>query len=82
MTEDEILKQFGVTDDQLEVWEEDATKGILHGKPREIVVGRPRLSDEPRRAVTITMPISMLDKIDKKSKNRSSFIRDAVAACL
>ena len=82
MTSDEILQKFGVTESQLEEWEEDASKGVFHGNVREIVVGRPKLADEPLKAITVTLPTSMVESIDAKSKNRSAFIRDAVAACL
>ncbi len=76
------LDKFGVTDEQLEQWEEDASAGIFQGEPREIVMGRPRLTNEPLRAITITLPESMVETIDKRSKNRSDFIRKAIASCL
>ena len=82
MTDAEILEKFGVTKEQLDAWEEDATNGVFHGVPRKIVVGRPKLADEPLRAITVTLPSSMVDSIDKRSENRSAFIRKAVAACL
>ena len=82
MTEDEIFKKFGVTESQLDEWEEDASKGVFHGNVREIVVGRPKLSNESLRAITVTLPTSMVDSIDTKNKNRSAFIRDTVSACL
>ena len=46
MTNDEILEKFGVTEDQLDAWEQDAINGIFHGNVREIVVGRPKLTNE------------------------------------
>ena len=82
MTDAEILEKFGVTEAQLDAWEEDAAQGVFHGEPRKIVVGRPKLTDEPLRAITVTLPSSMVDSIDKRSENRSAFIRKAVAACL
>ena len=82
MTTDEILEKFGVTESQLDAWEKDAANGIFHGNVREIVVGRPKLTDEPLRAITVTLPTSMVEKIDAKSENRSAFIRKAVSACL
>ena len=82
MTNDEILEKFGVTESQLDAWEQDASNGIFHESVREIVVGRPKLTDEPLRAITITLPTSMVEKIDAKSENRSAFIRKAVSACL
>jgi len=77
-----MLEQFGVTDSQLETWEADAANGIFQGKPREVVMGRPHLTNEPLRAITVTLPESMVESIDKKTNNRSDFIRKAVAACL
>ena len=82
MTNAEILEKFGVTEEQLDAWEKDASEGVFHGTPRKIVVGRPKLADEPLRAITVTLPTSMVDNIDKRSENRSAFIREAVAACL
>lgn len=82
MTDEEILEKFGVTEEQLDAWEEDAANGVFHGEARKIVVGRPKLTDEPLRAITVTLPSSMVDSIDKRSENRSAFIRKAVAACL
>ena len=80
---DGVLKKFGVTDEQLDAWEEDASRGVFPGKPRgEVVIGRPRLADEPLRAITVTLPQSMVEDIDRRTKNRSDFIRKAVAACL
>lgn len=29
----EIEKRFGITDEQLDAWEKDASEGILHGAP-------------------------------------------------
>ena len=82
MTDAEILEKFGVAEAQLDAWEEDAAHGVFHGEPRKIVVGRPKLTEEPLRAITVTLPSSMVDSIDKRSENRSAFIRKAVAACL
>lgn len=83
MSDKETLEKFGVTEEQLDAWEHDAAQGIFHGKPRgEIVMGRPRIANEPLRAITVTLPESMVEDIDRRTKNRSDFIRKAVAACL
>ena len=83
MEERETLERFGVTEEQLDSWEADASEGVFHGAPRgEVTMGRPRISDEPLRAITITMPESMVRAIDARSKNRSDFIRKAVASFL
>lgn len=82
MAED-VLEKFGVTAEQLDAWEEEASIGRFPGKPRgEVVIGRPRIADEPLRAITITLPQSMVEAIDSRTKNRSDFIRKAVAASL
>ena len=78
----EILDRFGVTEEQLESLEADAAQGVFHGEIRKVVMGRPRLTDEPLRAITITLPESMVKSIDERSKNRSEFIRKAIASCL
>ena len=82
MTDAEIPEKFGVTDAQLDAWEKDASNSVFHGAPRKAVIGRPRLADEPLRAITVTLPESMVESIDRRSGNRSAFIREAVAACL
>ena len=82
MNDAEILEKFGVTEAQLDELEKDAANGIFHGSPRKVVVGRPKLTEEPLRAITVTLSLSMVDSIDKRSDNRSAFIREAVAACL
>ena len=46
MTNDEILEKFGASERQIDAWEQDAANGIFHGNTREIVVGRPKLTDE------------------------------------
>lgn len=80
---DDILDKFGVTAEQLDGWEKDASEGVFPGKPRgEVVIGRPRIAEEPLRAITVTLPQSMVEDIDRRTKNRSDFIRKAVAACL
>jgi hypothetical protein len=82
MTDAEVLEKFGVTDAQLDAWEKDAADGVFHGAVRRVVAGRPRIADEPLRAITVTLPESMVESIDERSGNRSAFIRKAVAACL
>lgn len=83
MSDDRLFERFGVTEEQLDAWEEDASRGIFHGEPRgEIIIGRPRIANEPLRAITVTLPQSMVEDIDRRTKNRSDFIRKAVAACL
>ncbi|MDM8289181.1 hypothetical protein QUW41_07675 [Slackia piriformis] len=48
----EIEKRFGITDEQLDAWEKDASEGILHGEPcGEVVVGKQlKFGEEMQRA--------------------------------
>lgn len=74
-----------VTDEELERLGEACERGDYPGEPGEWVVrpqGRPRLSDEPLVSVNVKFPASMVAAIDAKGKNRSDFIRRAVAAAL
>ena len=80
--DNDTLKKFGVTEEQLDAWEKDASLGIFHGEPRKIVMGRPHITNEPLRAITITLPESMVKSIDMRSNNRSEFIRNALASSL
>lgn len=80
MSNEEILEKFGVTSEQLDQWEEDVCKGSYQGEPRKVVYGRPYLCGEPMKAITITLPESMVEYIDEHSTNRSEYIRNAVAA--
>lgn len=55
------------------------------GEPGEWIVrpqGRPSLADEPLVTVNVKFPRSMVAAIDSRTKNRSDFIRKAVAAAL
>lgn len=44
--------------------------------------GRPPLTREELHMVSVKLPESILQKIDKKSNNRSEFIREAVYKAL
>ena len=62
-------------------------EAIAHGElpgewTGEAVVGRPRMCDEPLITVPVKFPESVVAQIDKRSNNRSDFIRKAVAASL
>lgn len=60
-------------------------RGDYPDEPGEWVVrpqGRPTLADEPLVTVPVKFPRSMVAAIDTKGKNRSDFIRKAVAAAL
>lgn len=52
------------------------------GRLERIHQGPAAVSDEPLVTVTVKFPRSMVAAIDGKTKNRSDFIRKAVAAAL
>lgn len=82
MGSEDVRALFGVTEEQLDAWEEDASKGVFRGEPGKTVMGRPRITDEPLRSVTVMLPASMVDSIDSRTSNRSEFIRRAIAEYL
>lgn len=74
-----------LTDEEIEALGEAAERGEYPGEPGEWVVrpkGRPALTDEPLVNVNVKFPQSMVAAIDAQGKNRSDFIRKAVAAAL
>ena len=72
-----------VTDGDIEFMVEAIERGDLPGEwTGEVVVGRPRLSDEKLITVPVKFPASVVAQIDRVSKNRSDFIRKAVSAYL
>ena len=52
------------------------------GRLERIHVGPAAVADEPLITVPVKFPASMVTAIDAKTKNRSDFIRKAVAASL
>ena len=72
-----------VTDKDIEAMAEAIGRGELPGEwTGEVMVGRPRISDERLITVPVKFPASVVAQIDRVSKNRSDFIRKAVAAYL
>ena len=72
-----------VTDEDIREMSEAIERGDLPGEwTGEVVVGRPRISNERLITVPVKFPESVVAQIDKVSSNRSDFIRKAVAACL
>ncbi len=79
----EIEKRFGITEEQLDAWEKDASEGILHGEPRgEVVVGRPLKFGEEMRQVGFKEPIRKIELIDRRASQlglkRSDYLRQLV----
>ena len=83
MAEYKLKSGAVVTDEDIERMAEAIEWGELPGEwTGDAVVGRPRISDEPLVTVPVKFPESIVAQIDKRSNNRSEFIRKAVAACL
>ena len=66
---------------------ENSAKMIEEGRIDEmgfgkVHQGRPPLTYEELHMVSVKLPISVLNKIDKKSNNRSEFIREAIYKAL
>ena len=83
MSAREIEERFGITADQLDAWEKDASEGILHGEPRgEVVVGRPLLFGEKTRQVGFKEPLGKIAAIDERCAQlglrRSDYLRRLV----
>lgn len=83
MSAKEIEEKFGISAEQLDAWEKDASQGILHGEPRgEVIVGRPLLFGEAMRQVGFKEPIRKIEAIDRRAKQlgmkRSDYLRHLV----
>ena len=79
---EKLLAELGITEAMLDQWDEQACEGVVAGEPGPVMrgpIGRPRFGDEPLKAITVTLPVSMIARIDAASSNRSAFIREAVA---
>ena len=80
MTNQDILDEFGVTSDQLDAWEEDASNGILHGEPHgKVIKGRPLLFGQRMQQVGFREPSQKVAAIDERAKQlgmrRSDYLR-------
>lgn len=74
-------------DKKTEKYIEESAKMIEEGRIDEmgfgkVHQGRPPLTYEELHMVSVKLPISVLKKIDKKSNNRSEFIREAIYKAL
>lgn len=86
-TAQEIETRFGISGRQLDEWEQDASRGILHGKPSgEIVMGRPLKFGQEMRQVGFKEPLSKVEAIDRRAAElgmrRSDYLRHLVDADL
>lgn len=70
-------------DRRAEEYESDSWDASELGK---VVMGRPRISDEEMRAITVRLPISQIAEIDRAAardgQSRSSAIRAALSSWL
>lgn len=81
-----MKKEIKISKEELKHYE-DSGKMMEEGSISEmgfgkIHKGRPPLTYEELHMVSVKLPESVLKKIDKKSKNRSEFIREAVYKAL
>lgn len=44
--------------------------------------GRPPLTHEELKLISVKLPVSLVEQVDKKTNNRSEFIRKAIYAAL
>lgn len=84
LTENEVRARFGVTEEQLDAWERDASEGIFHGEPRGgVVMGRPTLYGAPMRQVGFRETASRIDAMDRRASSlgmrRSEYLRHLVS---
>lgn len=82
MSAEEIEERFGITPEQLDQWEDDASKGIFHGESSCQVVtgpGRPMMFGEEMRQVGFKEPLSRVELIDARAAQlglkRSDYLR-------
>ena len=82
MTEYELANGYMLSDEEIERRAAEYESGAWEGRLENIHVGRAPVIDEPLVTVAVKFPASMVAAIDRKSDNRSDYIRRAVAATL
>lgn len=82
MAEYKMASGETLTDADIERISKEFEDGSWEGHLERIHQGPAAVSDEPLVAVTVKFPASMVEAIDHKSRNRSDYIRRAVAATL
>lgn len=80
ITAQEAEERFGISEAQIEQWEDDLSKGVFHGEPQsEIAVGRPLMFGETMRQVGFKEPLGKVKAIDARAKQlgmrRSDYLR-------
>ena len=85
LSAEEIEERFGITAEQLDQWEDEASRGVLPGEPSGPVVtgpGRPMMFGEEMRQVGFKEPLSRVALIDARASQlglkRSDYLRDLV----
>lgn len=85
MPAEEIGERLGITAEQLDQWDEDASRGVFHSEPSGPVVtgpGRPMMFGEEMRQVGFKEPLSRVALIDARAAQlglrRSDYLRDLV----
>lgn len=85
MAEYKVKGGYTLTDEEIVRLGEACERGDYPGEPGDWIVrpkGRPSLSEEPLVSVSVKFPRSMVAAIDATGRNRSDFIRGAVASAL
>lgn len=88
LTDKETEERFGLTAEQLDEWEDEASKGILHGKPIGEVIhrgqplGRPPFFGETMVNVAFKETQEKVTAIDERAQSlglsRSAYLRQLV----
>ena len=83
MSSKEIEEEYGITEKDVDGWEEDILNGVFHGNPRgEIVVGRPLKFGEKMKQVGFKEPLNKIAAIDARAAElgmkRSDYLRHLV----
>lgn len=82
MSDWKLANGYVLTDEEIERRAAEYENGTWSGTLEAIRPGSAPISDEPLVTVAVKMPASMVAAIDRKTKNRSDFVRRAVAGCL
>ena len=80
---EELEGRFGVTAEELDALERDASHGILHGTAvGEVVMGRPRKFGEETRQIGFREPVTKISAIERRAAQlgmgRSDYLRHLV----
>ena len=78
----ELADGTALTREDIERESEEMARGTWDGRLERIHVGPDPVADEPLVTISVRFPASMVAAIDKKSGNRSDYIRRAVASAL